>query len=182
MRNAATLPALLATVSFLLQGCGVDALRIDGASSVATTSATVVTQTNAVLDQAKARRERAYDTFIASDPSCPLTGDVYLFVPTSAPAAPPPATVGKDGKPVLPPSAPLCASGPNASFPGYRVEKMNAPVIGPLALKPTVALVGALADYEAALAKATSKTNTDLTKELQASPLRRTTPCPSRRR
>lgn len=146
--------ALLLAITASLGGCGADALREDAASGVATTSAAVVAQANATIDQAKARRARAYDILIASDPNCPVAGDVYTFTPTGAPV--PHA-----------PIAPLCAKDAQSTFPGYRATKLNVVSIAPAALRPTVELIGTLADYEAALAKVVAETNPDLTKQLQ---------------
>lgn len=137
-----------------LGGCGVDALRVEGASDVATASTAVIGQANAALDQAKARRQRAYATLIASDPSCLPVSPLYMFVPLGPPTR---------GAPV----APLCADGPDATFPGYRAEKRETYTIGAEALRPTVALIGALADYEAALAKVVAEPKPDVSKELQ---------------
>ena len=145
---------LCLAAALALSGCAVDTLRIEGANDVATASTAVVTQANAALDRAKAQRQKAYATLIASDPSCLPISPLYLFVPLGPPVK---------GAPV----APLCADGPDDKFPGYRVEKREADTIGAEALRPTVALVAALADYEAALAKVVAEPEPDVSKELQ---------------
>lgn len=145
---------LCLAAAFALSGCALDTLRIDGANDVATASTAVVMQANTALDQAKERRQRAYATLIASDPSCLPVSPLYVFVPLGPPTK---------GAPV----APLCADGKDDKFPGYRVEKRETYTIGAEALRPTVALIGALADYEAALAKVVAEPKPDVSKELQ---------------
>lgn len=143
-------------LAFALGGCGINALTIQSASDVNVASQAVVTQAKAALDDASVRRERAYATLIASDTSCPLADPVKILVPMGPP------------RPGSPP-APLCwdPSPPAPEPAGYRVEEISFAPISNEALKPTLTLIGAVADYGDALAKIAGEPKPDVAKELE---------------
>ena len=142
-------------LALAIAGCGHNALTVKSASQVNLTAQAVVTQAKAALDDAGARRERAYVTLIASDPSCPLTDPVYVFVPLGPPVA---GAV----------QAPLCADGANDRRPGYRAEPISFVPLGNEALKPTLTLIGAVADYGDVLGKIAGAPKPDVAKDLEA--------------
>lgn len=144
------LPVLLA---WSVSGCGVNYLRVQGASEVSLTAGAVVTQSNAALNLAQNRRSQALTSLIASDPSCSPTSQLYIFLPT---------------RPTLPnakkPS--LCAQSQDAVFDGYRVVLVNFTPIGPEELKPTLLLSAALAEYGEAMGKIAGRPDPDVGKIL----------------
>lgn len=143
-------PVLLA---FVLSGCGVNALRVQGASEVSLTAGAVVTQSTAALNLAKDRRTRALTSLIASDPSCSPTNQLYIFLPSAPPAQ-------------NAPKPPLCAKAQDDNFPGYRVVLINFTPIGPEELKPTLLLAAAVAEYGEAMGKIAGRPDPDIGKIL----------------
>ena len=137
--------------AFTLADCGGTPLRIEGADAVATSADAFVKSANGALDDAKAKRAQANATLVASDISCDPLSRVNIYVP--------------NGKPRAPGRAPLCARG-SAPRLGYDLEEIDLRPISEEALKPTVALIGALGDYGAALSKITKRPKTDVSAEI----------------
>lgn len=143
-----------------LGGCGANALRLEIAGKVSTAGTAVVEQSNAAIARARAARVAAAAALVASDPSCsPGSQTLRIYVPNVHfnPSAPPP---------------PLCtlpaAGGGLATLPGYDIVPLSIAPIPEDAIKPTLALIGAIADYQGALAKILADPAADVQKELEA--------------
>uniref|UniRef100_UPI0035CB1368 hypothetical protein n=1 Tax=uncultured Sphingomonas sp. TaxID=158754 RepID=UPI0035CB1368 len=143
-----------------LGGCAANALRLEMAGTVSSAATAVVDQSNAAIARARAARVAANAALIASDASCsPGSDTVYIYVPNAQfdSRKPPP---------------PLCARpAPAGGFlprPGYDVAAVSVAPLPEDAIKPTLALIGAIADYQGALAKIVAEPNADVQKELEA--------------
>ena len=135
------------TVLLALAACGANQLRLESASTVASVSTAVVAASRAALDQVQEQRIRANETLVASDASCPSTGIIYIRLPTQGP------------------QGALCAPGA-APQPGILIVPYDVRPIPESSLKPTVALIGALADYSGAMSKILAEPTPDISKEL----------------
>lgn len=144
---------ILMSLSVTLAGCGINAVRVETAGSVSAASAAVVTKAKAAIDDAEARRDRAYLTLIASDPHCSPVDPVYIFLPVRA--------VDAKG-----PAAPLCANGANAVLANHRVTSVSFRADWAEALKPTLLLIGAISDYGAALGRIVADPKPDISKQI----------------
>lgn len=141
-------------------GCGANAVRIETAGKVSSSATAVVEQSSAAIARARAARVAANSALVASDASCsPGSDTLWIYVPNAQfnPAAPPP---------------PLCAipasAGGFVQRPGYNVVSISVAPIPEDAIKPTLALIGAVADYQGALAKILAEPKADVQKELEA--------------
>lgn len=149
-----TVPLALA-----LTGCGANALRLEIAGKVSTSATAVVDQANAAIDRARKARIDANSALIASDPSCsPGTATLLVYSPT---------TDYKAGNPAPPLCAVPLAKGGFQQWSGYQIESISVGPIPEDALKPTIQLIGAIADYQSALAKILADPNADVQKELE---------------
>ncbi|MCP1469029.1 hypothetical protein J3E64_000700 [Sphingobium sp. OAS761] len=140
-------------LSVLMAGCGMNRVRVETAGNVSAASSAVVAKARSAIDDAEARRARAYLTLIASDPHCSPVDPVYIFVPLRPP-------VPND------PRAPLCANGADAVLANYRVKSVSFSPASSEALKPTVLLIGAIGDYGAALARIVAEPKPDIRKQM----------------
>ncbi|WP_375398030.1 hypothetical protein [uncultured Sphingomonas sp.] len=138
-------PVLLLSAS----GCAINALRLEGTNRVTLTANAVVTQANAALDSIKIHRQDALFTLIASDPNCPPVDEIYVFVPSGPPIR---------GAPL----PPLCASDKDQQLVGYRTKLLHFTSVSGDRLKPTVLMIGAVAEYAAALKAIADRPKTDV--------------------
>ncbi|MBW6526581.1 hypothetical protein KZ813_06990 [Sphingomonas sp. RHCKR7] len=132
----ASVGSWLMSSAFLLSlsGCAINAMRLEGANQVSLASNSVVTQSNAALTNMAQRREQASRTVRASDPSCPATDEIYVFIPTRPPRP-------GEGTP------PLCASGKDEKVDGYRTVLIYFSNTSAERLKPTILMLAAIAEY-----------------------------------
>ena len=148
-----------APLALALTGCGANALRLEIAGKVSTSATAVVDQANVAIDRARKARIDANSALIASDPSCsPGTDTLLIYSPTSD---------YKVGNPVPPLCALPIAGGGFRQWKGYQIKSISVAPIPEDALKPTVQLIGAIADYQGALAKILAEPNADVQKELE---------------
>lgn len=134
-------------VLLALSACGANQLRLESASTVASASTAVVAVSQAALDQVQQERIRANETLIASDASCPSTGIIYIRLPTQGP------------------QGALCAPGAAPQL-GVLIVPYDVRPIPESSLRPTVTLIGALADYSGAMSKILAEPTPDISKEL----------------
>jgi hypothetical protein len=143
-----------------LSGCGMNALRVQSASNVASLSESVSTEANRILSDAQDRRQDALVTLVASDPSCSPQFPLWIYTPDATFLPPRPGETK--------PSPPLCAAGKLAgpNYPGYTRVEFNMSPIAQDALRPTVDLIAAVGAYGQALSKVINEPKADITKEL----------------
>lgn len=146
-------------LAIALAGCGANALRLEIAGKVSSSSTAVVEQANAAIDRARKSRIDANSALIASDPSCsPGTETLPIYSP---------AADYKPSNPVPPLCAVPVAGGGFQQWKGYRVRSISVAPIPEDALKPTVQLIGAIADYQGALAKILAEPKANVQTELE---------------
>lgn len=133
----------------LLSGCAMNVVRLESADQVSLSANAVVAQSNAALDAISRRRLQALQMLIASDPSCPATREIYIFVPIGPPV--PGATL-----------PPLCALGKDDTRPGYRTKQLCFDRVGADRLKPTVLMIAAITEYGAAYRTIVAKPKIDV--------------------
>lgn len=144
-------PAALLCLS--LSGCGLNAVRVETATSVASLSETVANQANDILADGQARRDKALVTLVASDPSCELSFPIFVYLPTNPSFSDP--------------KVPLCADSERGKPQrGHKIEKLDLSPLGPDAMRPTVDLIAATAAYGDALSKIVERPKADISKTL----------------
>ena len=143
---------LTAAVSCLtLDGCGMQQVQVNSASAVATAATQVSTDAAQALDAADARRESAWSTLIASDPSCSPLDKLVILVPD------------RPGLPV----ASLCADGNSAPIPtGYTRQTIYGGPMPSGTVKPTLDLISVVAVYGAAMGKIASEPKADISDDV----------------
>ena len=144
----------IVALSASLSACAGNVLRVESAGAVSTASTAMVSQARGALDYARQRREEANSTLVASDPHC-TPGAALLLLRR-----------GADWTPQTP-AAPLCATGTTPP-PGYVIQRVDLNPISDEALKPTLLMIGAVADYGGALAKIVERPVSDIGGELAA--------------
>jgi hypothetical protein len=140
----------LGVVSILLSGCAANLVRVESAGQVSAAASAMVARSRDALDFTRQRRKEAAETLVASDPSCIPGETLQILVPN-----------GEDAEP-----APLCASGPAPA--GYRIQPVSLRPIADEAFRPTLLLLGAVADYGSALSKIVERADADISAELSA--------------
>ena len=142
---------IIALVAMLAAGCGSNMLRLESAGQVSVAATAMVTQAREALDLTLQRRREAGETLVASDPSCMPGENLVVVVP------------GPNWTPGTPP-VPLCGNPPA----GYQQQIVSLRAIPDDALRPTLLLIGAVADYGSALSKIVARPTTDIGDELNA--------------
>ena len=133
-----------------ISACASNSLRIEGASAVGKAANTFSSAATQSLEQARAGRMAANAAVVASDPSCEPLTRISIYVPE-------PGTLAEN--------VPLCADG-SSPLAGYRIEHLSLLPIEQEQIEPTLLLIGAIADYGAALTKIAERPKTDISAEL----------------
>lgn len=141
----------LALLSGVLTGaCAVNAVRLDAARTVAARSEEATQAARAYFEAIETRRAQAAAALVASDPSCLPVTPIVIQIPRG---------------PNPPGPAPLCV-GEGGPAPGYVAYPLD---IGPSPrelLGPRIALLAAVADYSAALARLVEAPRADVAAEI----------------
>ncbi|MBV7257166.1 hypothetical protein KCG44_10270 [Pacificimonas sp. WHA3] len=151
-RPVITRAAAVALAAMSLQACGMNALRIESASTVGTRAGIVADVSRDALRQIEARRQQAFVTLVASDLSCEPVNPLMILVPTGA-------AIGKT-------DVPLCWGGGGDVPAGYEVKALDFGAFPADAVQPTVDLIAAIAAYGGAMAKIAEQPNADIAADI----------------
>jgi hypothetical protein len=154
--------------STLISSCGLQVLQVEQGGEVAGLASTVSSGATTILEDAEKRREQAFLSLVASDPSCEATIPLRIFVPTDAAVAPLAPAVAADARRPVAAQAKtgLCANGAQEQRAGFTNEAFDFRPFATKAVQPTIDLITALGVYGSALNTIVSRPKTDVSKEV----------------
>lgn len=138
--------------AMLTGGCAGNAVRLDAARAVVSRSSEATEAARAYFEAIETRRAQAAAALVASDPSCLPLARIVIQIPRG---------------PTPRRSAPLCV-GENGPAPGYVAYPLDLGPSPRSILEPRIALMAAVADYSAALARIADDPDADVAAEITA--------------